>query len=495
MRKLCLVALCLIFSSSVTTPYQSCYSSEDDYSSQTFMFTRPLTQNLAMRQSAWHNIIHDRRGVMKAAVQVIAMGQQSMRDPSTAEYFLMKHKTYLNVMGDNALGTDAASQSRTVRERDIRAEWLNLPSNFSGKFSIDPQQSQVGFMIEYNQLLSKWFDFSFFEYMFISLQIPVVFEKNNIHFRQFDIQNAPTTGDRPHDLIEAFNQKEWCYGKISDHKQTRQGVEDLRLMFGSYYLSDGPFQLAYYTHWTFPVTSGDPAHYMFAPTLGSNGHIGMGAGVNVQFVVNRPGSGYDVCFYLDLEHTFMIREDQMRTVDLYQKPWSRYMQFVSTEQGPGITTPGVNVLTRKFTVRPYSMVDGSIGFRITKSNLEFAVGYSIWGRSNEKLDRMVYPFPNTYGIAGVTDPTALVSETASQSTIKQQAGNDNSFTTISSADFDNESGVSRSVINHHANVSVSYLHKGFKVDGTFDIGAFYEIPQYNSGLSAWGVWGKLGTSF
>lgn len=495
MRKLSLAALCLVLSSSITTIYASCYDCEDDYTSQSFMFTRPLTQCLAIRQSAWHNLVHDRNGSMQAAVQVTALGQQSMRSPSTAEYFLMKHKDFLTVMGDDAWGTDAASRARTLRERDIRAEWLNLPKNFSGKFSIDPQQTQVGFIIEYNQMLKKFFDFSFFEYFWIDFQIPVVSVENRIHFRQFDMQNAPTTGEGPHDLIEAFNQQEWHYGKISNRKRSKVGIEDLKLSFGTYYLSHGPFQLAYYSHWSFPITGGDPAHYMFDPVLGSNGHIGMGAGVNVQFAVNRPNSGYDVCFFLDLEHTFMIREDQKRTVDLYGKPWSRYMQFVSTEQSPGITIPGVNVLTQKFTVRPYSMVDGSLGIRIDKSNLELEAGYSIWGRSNEKLDRLVCPFEHVYGIAGNTSPDATTAATASQSTIGKLASNDDSFVQISSADFDLDSGISRSVINHRLNVSLSYLHKGSSVDGTFCLGGFYEVPQYNSGLNMWGAWCKLGTAF
>ncbi len=503
MRKISLVALCLLFTSHIATGYASCYDCEDDYTAQSFMFTRPLTQGLAIRQSAWHNIVHDRQGCMQSALQVTALGQQSMTDPRTAGYFLMKHKDMLTVMGDKVYGelNDPAAQRRVDLERDIRAEWLGLPDNFSGKFSIDPQQSQVGFVVEYNQMLKQWFDTGFFEYMWIDIQVPIVSVENKIHFKQFDIFGAPTTGEGPKDIIEAFNQKEWRHGKISDRKRSKIGVENIRFSFGSNYMSDGNFQLAYYSHWSFPATGSDPAHYMFDAVLGSNGHIGMGAGVNVQFVLNKPNCGYDVCFYLDLEHTFMICADQKRTVDLYGKPWSRYMQFVSYEQGPNVTIPGVNVLTQKFTVRPYSMVDGGFGLRINKSTFELESGYSIWGRSNEKLDGLVCPFEPIYGIAYPAALTDYKPSTASSSTIDKLGAQDKdssdspTFIPIKTSDFDLESGISRSVINHRFHVALSKLHKGTNVDGTFCIGAFYEVPQYNSGLNMWGVWGKIGTAF
>lgn len=503
MRKISLVALCLLFTSHIATGYASCYDCEDDYTAQSFMFTRPLTQGLEIRQSAWHNIVHDRHGCMRSAVQVTALGQQSMTDPRTAGYFLMKHKDMLTVMGDEYYGEkpDAATQRRIDLERDIRAEWLGLPKKFSGKFSINPQQSQVGFIVEYNQMLNKWFSTGFFEYMWIDIQVPFVSVENKMHFKQFDVFNKGT-GEGPHDILEAFNQKEWRHGKISDHKRSKIGVENLRFSFGSNYMSDGNFQLSYYSHWSFPVGGQDPACYMFDAVLGSNGHVGMGAGVNVQFVLNKPNCGYDACFYLDLEHTFMIRCEQKRTVDLYGKPWSRYMQFVSDKQGPNVLIPGVNVLTQKFTVRPYSMVDGGFGLRVNKSTFELEAGASVWGRSNEKLDKLVCPFDPIYGIAGVpTDPNAYAPVTASKSTIDKQAkpdtnsSNQEIFIPITTSDFDLESGVSRSVINYRFHVALSKLRKGTNVDGTFCIGAFYEVPQYNSGLNMWGVWGKIGTAF
>ncbi|MCK5632903.1 hypothetical protein KAH94_04090, partial [bacterium] len=148
--------------------------SDDDYTSQSFMFTRPIAQAMVGKHFAWHNLIHDRHGNMLAALQFIALYQESMHHEKTAQYFLFGQKNCLKVAGDNApdvshiKNSDADLQAilreRAIsKSRDIRAEWLGLPSDFSGGLTLDPKQQQAGIMFEYNQRLKKFFDFSFFD--------------------------------------------------------------------------------------------------------------------------------------------------------------------------------------------------------------------------------------------------------------------------------------------------------------------------------------------
>ncbi len=495
MKKKNSIALLLLLTPCIARP--SCCRcddcSDEDYTSQSFMFARPLSQNLSAIQSGWHNIIHDRHGDGLAAIQVVGLFQQSMYHEKTAQYFLFNNKKCLHVAGDNA---------QTTNTRDIRAEWLGLPDNFSGTFTIDPRQRQVGFLIEYNQLLRRFFTSDLFDRFWISLSLPIVAVENDIQLNQFDILNRGTGGEAPKDIVEAFQQKEWCYAKIGE-KRSKLEMSHIRLALGSTYMSENNFQLAYYSHFTFATADRDPAHYLFDAVVGPNGHFGMGAGVNMQIVLTYDTDPVDVCFYLDIEHTFLIRRNQMRTVDLLHKPWSRYLLLNRIDRGPDLKIPAVNVLTMKFKVRPYSMVDFGFGFRIKKGELELELGYGIWGKGDEKLDELICPFPTIYGIAGKSEPGDTKPRTANLSTIntleytadEEVADPNQTFVPILESDLDLHSGISRSVINHRVHLSLSSKHEGKKIDGTFGAGFFYELPQRNSSLKQWGLWGKVAASF
>ncbi len=278
-------------------------------------------------------------------------------------------------------------------------------------------------------------------------------------------------------------------------------------MLGSTYMSENNFQIAYYSHYTFSTADSDPGNYMFDAVADNNGHIGMGAGVNFQIVLTREESNYDACLFLDLEHTFLIRKNHMRTVDLIKKPWSRYLLLTRKDRGPDYSVPAINVLTRKFKVRPYSMVDFSFGMRIKKSSFELEFGYELWGRGDERLHELICPFPEIYGIKGIKQDGDTEPRTASLSTIgkieatdDENAAADNTgagfkFVPIKLEDLNFKSGSARSVINHKVHLALSFLHKGKNIDGTFGLGAFYEIPQRNSSLKQWGLWGKMATTF
>lgn len=495
MKKKSLIAFMLLLSSKIisasTCPCYDC--SENRFISQSFMFTRPISQNIMMRESAWHDLIHEKYGSALAAVQIVGLFQQSMKNEDTARYFLFNHKTCLSVMGDEV---------KDKNMRDIRAEWLGLPSNFAGNFSINPSQRQMGLMVEYNQDLKKFFGDSLFSNSWLSISIPLVTVESNLNFKQFDLQNIGT-GDGPHDLAEAFNQKEWIYGKI-DGKRSSIYLESIRIAFGSTYLSDSNFQVSYYSHFHINTASNDPAYYLFDAVAGSQGHHGMGAGVQFQIVLNKKEDPYDVCFFTGLEHTFLFRCYQKRMLDLIGKPWTRYLMLHREDREQSLNVPAINILTREVRARPYSLFDFILGVRIKVRSLELECGYGIWGHGDEKLE-LRCPFPTGYGIAGASvEGDEGVTRTANTSTITEQGPSDTQivndeevplFVSIVEDDLDLKSGASRSALNHHVHAVFSMIHKGSSVDGTFGLGFSYEVPQKNSALKTWELWGKIGAAF
>lgn len=494
MKKNSFIFLLALFFNTTTFSCQSCNDdcSDDQYTARSFMFTRPVTQNITARNFAWHNLIHDRHGNSLAAFQIVGLYQRSISDKKTARYFLLGHKDCLKVSGDSSLN---------VNSRDIRAEWLGLPSNFEGSFTLDPRQEQAAVLFEYNQQLKKFLDWSFLEHAWIAVSAPFVAVSNNIGFKQFDLQNLGS-GNGPRDLAQAFTQKEWCYGKISNG-HTDFTLAHIRASFGTTYMSEDNFQIAYYSHFTFSGSDSDPAKYLFDTVVDFNSHFGIGAGVNFQIVLNRPNDKYDVCMFLDLEHTYLIKRSQMRMFDLKGKPWSRYLLLNRKDRGPDLKIPAINVLTRKVEIKPYNLVDFAFGFRAKAKGYEFEIGYGLWGHGDERVYDFLCPLEEVYGIAGTVQGGDTKPRTASLSgiskleatTAEDAADPDQTFVTLKQTDIDCNSGTCKSAINHKAYITVSKVHRGKKIDGTFGFGAFYEYAQRNSALKQWGLFGKMGASF
>ena len=495
MKKRNLVTLLILLFSQTTrcviTSRCFTYDDCDEYSSQTFMYPRPAVQNLVVRQTGWHNIIHERAGKALFATQMTAMYQKSIDFPELPQYFLFgknccNTKNSLLVMGDNV-------DENQKKYRNVRAEWLGLNENFSGGLSINPKQKRLAFFIEGNQSLAQFFDSDFFKGYWIDILLPIVAVENNISLEQFDVHNAGTNANEPKDILEAFDQKAWHYGKM-DGQRSRAALAEARITLGGTYLAENNFQLSYYSFLTFAAAKKDPAHYLFDTVIGNNGHHGMGAGGNFQIVLNRDNYDYDICFFLDLEHTFLFRSRQCRIFDLKGKPWSRYLQFNHKDRGPDLLEPGVNVLTLSMRVHPYSSADFATGFRIKRGSFELEIGYNLWGHGDERLE--FYPcegIKEGYGIAGSLGETTP--KTASASTIDTLADNDASFTEITENDINFCSGIARSAINHRAYIALSSSSSGRKVDGMFCAGVFFEFPQLNSALKTWGLWGKVGAAF
>jgi len=464
------------------------------------MLFHPAYQQIAIRQSLWHNFVYNKTNNQVNGLQLIALYEQSIDTKATAKYFLPFQKCDDDptrfVAGDYA-GINEEDSERIKRVRDIRAEWLGLPSDFSGYFSINPQQRQAGFIIEYHTDLDKFIDIDFLKGFWLGIAVPVIGAENKLNLEQWNVRNPNT--QFPHDIVEAFCQPRWNFDKICCSRSTI-GAAEVNLRVGRAYYSKNNFQLIYYTGLTIPASPRQDAEYLFDSYIGYNGHFGMEAGLNTQIVLNKDDSVYAICFFANLETVFLLKNKQCRTFDLNCKPWSRFMNFVRRDGPPDLTCPGVNVLTMKMRVNPHNMTDFSTGWRIKSEHVEFEIGYSVWGHGNERLE-FVKNFDEAmgfqeWGVTGTYNPQIdVTATTASNSTINCQAANDQEFVPITQCDIDLNSGRARSAINHKAHFSLGALHEGINVNAFFGGGAFVELPQTNTALNRWGFWLKCGAVF
>jgi hypothetical protein len=453
-----------------------------------FMFTHPASFNHVARQAIWHSFINNKCG--SSAFQAISIVQQSFPDKKTAEYFLFCGKSELLVLGDTAPGSD---------QRDVRAEWLGIDnSDFTGVLQIDPKQSQLGIIVEYHIDLKHMDTIKAFKDYWVSLTIPTFLVKNDMNLKQVGVSNRALVP--PRDIIEAFAQRAWEFGKINGER-SEIGISCFDIRIGKTYHSKNSDEVVYYTGVSIPVGPHQNAEYVFDSFRGNNGHFGIFAGINFQLVMNRNSYYHQICWFLDFDTLFLIRNSQNRTYDLRNKQWSRYLLLNRKDGPPDQNIPAVNILTVFSRVRPYDLIDFSTGFRIIGPNVEAELGYSVWGHSSERVS-INCNFPEIYGIAGkgpllqnnpCVNPESAAS--ASKSTIACQAQNDEEFIVICQSDLDLKSAAANHTTNHKFYVSVGYTYWGTCIDGFFGAGGFYEFPQKNAALTIGGVWFKLGASF
>ncbi len=449
----------------------------DEKSSQSFIFPRPVYHNLMSQlATGWVDLVYEKDHCMLASIEAVGVYQKSSSLDKLKRYFLINHRDALVVKGDSA-------PQPTLR--DVRAEWVGLPANFSGTLQIDPRQTQASVWFEYNQDIKKFINCSFLDSLWVAISMPIQFVENDLGFTQANVQNS---GPNNFDIIAAFSQGLWRFGKLNPKKEHRVGAAEINVKLGATFMAQKGFQIGYYSSIFVPLTGGQNPEFIFDPFLGNNRHFGFSVGVHFQLPLNDDTQCKLIAFFFDIENIYLIRNGQYRTLDLIDKPWSRFLLFNRTNGESNI--PGVNVLTRKVTVRPFNMADLSTGFRFNIGKFDMEIAYNLWVHPDEKLDLHDREFPKDLGIAGTVPFT-----TASGSTINFRALNDPFFIPIDEFDLNLLSGAAQAAVVHRPSISVGAILDRECYTVLFGFGAFIEFPQQNTAFNNAGVWGKIGASF
>ena len=465
---------------------------------KSFMFTRPLYHNVNIERAIWHGLMDTKE--KQTRIQIIPIFQKSFESESIKKYFLLGDKTELLVTGDSAT---------SVADRDIRAEWLGIDNgshNFSGTMSVKPEQTQYGAIGEFNVNLRELVPWKFLENFWVGVTVPFVHVKNNLNLSQSQVENKGTGG--PKDILEAFagktkpnNADPLSFARMDAEERSGTGVPEIRLKFGAQYESENGIKLGNQTFFVIPLTEVPDSKYVFSPLLGNNKHYGMGSTVNFEVPLCNPTDNSECSFFLDGSTVFYLTRTQTRTFDLFNKPFSRYIQV--RKEGTSETIPAANILTLDVKADPFNYGEISTGFRLNFDNFETQFGYGLWAHGEEKLT-LKETFTTLYGIAGEGND-----KSASNSTIKTkpqttdpspttstiQIKNDTEFTTIKQADIDLTSAAAQSAVVHKIQASAGWIFKKGDTTGIASLGVAIDIPHRNGAIKNVSAWGKLGFSF
>ncbi len=455
---------------------------------RSFLWTRPVYRNIASQDAGlWHDALNNYSTPQCFAAQAIGFYQKSIATRGINTFFLFDDKQNLSVKGDNVIDGNS-------NLRDVRAEWLQLQSNFIGSCRTKPVQSQIGFWLETKLDLSALFCHDFFERMWIGLAVPFQIVKNNVQLRQ-TVASTPDP-NFPNGLIGALNNPSFVYAKFGP-AQNASGASELNFRLGTKLLDRDGFQIGFYSLFLLPLHTHAHPEFVFSPIMGNNRHFGAGSGLMFQLPINYPCDTL-FSFVFEAESIYFFRNDQRRTFDLKKKPWSRYMLYNKVNGLSNI--PGAHVLTRKVQIKPYNMIEAVGALRIDINSFQGEFGYHVWARGRETM-KFIKPFPEKYGIAGtgVLIPGTNVQATASRSTIAHQSSNDINvltgdpiFVTIKENDVELHTGASPAQISHMIYATLGWAAQWAEGDWMLNLGVYGEIPQYPTSMATWGLWGKLG---
>jgi len=510
------------------SPFNRCRPTVRNYISQSYMATRNAYQQCAAVQALWHDIVYEKKCSFRGAGQVIGMYAESTALEKSSYYFMPYCTDHVLVSGDDF--------KYELSTRDVRAEWLDLPSDFQGQLRLHPHQKQAIAFLHYNQNVDRFLSINFLSDYWVEVFAPIVYVENDLQLEQSLYYHSKTTETNcaPQDLCQAFCNPDWWYYKNCGKQKTTQ-LAEVRLRLGKSYIAKNGFELIYFSGFSIPTSKGQDPRFAFSPVAGFNNHWGMEVGFHAQILLNRDDCPYAFSLFVGLESLFLVDNKQYRTFDLIGKPWSRYLLFNRRGGAPDQNIPGVNVMTRKVKVHPYTVVDFDVGWRMKTDHYECEIGWGIWGHGNEKIEftRCCYDdrfgcksccmfagcaqctpggqsacnachktlcacTESEFGIAGKgpIDPLANPQQAASacRSTISFQAANDPVFMGIKDSDYDLYSAAARSAINQKIHVNVGRFF-GCCLAYYAGAGFFVDMPQKNSALQLWGVWCKGGASF
>lgn len=436
--------------------------------SQTFMFYRPLSHKTAAVDQAWYSIIAHKDYAHSSALQFMSIYQHTLQDNLVAGYFLLNCKKNILVAGDN---------TPFVHTRDVRAEWLHLPDHFIGQLTLAPAQQQMGGIICYNKDLGNLH--AFLKNWWCDIRIPVYQVKNNL-----GLHASP-------ELSQAMAQ--FIFARMDHQTRRSTGMSALELGLGVTFLDHDNGTALVSAALSIPTSKRATPEVIFSPFLSNNGHCVM----RFSFYTEVPLCHHDTAliplFFLGIDNYYYFKNHQLRTFDLINKPWSRYL--IARNIKTGELTSAVTILTLPVSVHPHNFVDLVAGLKFQRNSFEFEIGYNLWAHGSEKLflsgpscDK-VMPEITHWGINGTDGGTA------EHSTIAELAPNDIQPTHLVLNDIDLLSGAARGghTNTFHGACAYNYQQASYLI--TVGIGVFYEKPSSNAALENYGAWFKIISSF
>ncbi len=459
--------------------------------------------------------------------EAVAFASFSGNADRLAQYFLPFGKCELLVAEEGA---------SSFRSRDVDAIHLNInhvaPDNtFQSKVKFGFQQKVYGLGLAVRARIfpekdSKWW---------VAASAPIESVRNEMKLREkIEHKGGELEATRVANVKQAFKQEEWCFGRIDCDHHTKVGVADIDLQAGYQWKTTGKSHGESYIGLVIPTGNKPNGKLVFEPIVGNNNHFGfiMGSMLSEQFFDDGRDSFYVV---MSGNSRYLFANDQVRSFDLTDKQWGRYMEVYVDEEAAQAAedavsvadgdhgSPGINVFTKCLHVSPRFMHRFNAAFLYKHRHFNAEAGYNLTSRQSERV-KLKKCSVGPALVAGEGSGTGNGDTTKSRSINHQAAGSDDlslpSYATLMPADLDPTTAAHPALISHVLYLSIGYQQQVAHPEEepsksrwgktteqkssssqknssyyswipTCGLGASYEFSEDNTSLDRWTVWGKV----
>ncbi len=488
----------------------------DDFSSKSFFSVQrifgPTTPECV---SIKHDQIRLYEEEKRYSFDATVFGGSTFNEDDLAKYFLPFQKKEI-IAGE--LGSKAVKEG----DVDVIANYFGvLTSNFytvgspvngtfnnytfQSKVKFAPKQTFAGVTLTYKQHLSRYLDKGFW----FEIVVPIETVTNTIGMTEEITTAGGPDGNNPTippgfvpNMTSAFRQSTWRFGKING-PQSATGVADLYFKVGYLTLKEENYFLRSYAGLSFPTGNQVTGEFLFEPIVGQNKHATLFGATSIGFKV---WSRCNKSIYMELDTcgTLFFSNDQIRSFDIKDKSWSRYM-WVYLDSTTTTTSPGINVFTKNLNVQPGTARDLNTALIYRDGNFQAEGGYHFYSRQAEevKFSKPWEPGPGIAAIYNSANDFIAGGLTRDNATIKQYTGIDNDtindtfvFRELQESDFDMESASHPALISHTIYVALSgHWDQCGRHPKFFGVGGSYEFSSNNAATQRWMAWARFGLSF
>ena len=467
-----------------------------------------------------------RNDIRHGSVQFALFGSKSTHGTKDdlARYFFPGGKVCLSCADDDLL-------DNFEKKKDLLAQNFNVftkNGDFRSEITIAPTQSIVGCGIHWRQCFLR--DPLKGEGVWASASVPLVQVRNRMNFQEYvsnygggvsQSAGVPVVGT----MKEAFMQKEWLFGKISDGVMTKTALADIELKVGyDQYLEDEPSHMELYVGIIIPTSNKNKGEFVFEPIVGRGGHVGLMFGGELgKDIFMRYNNEQKITWELAVHSEYLFKNKQTRSFDLVDKPWSRYIPLYANEEqakeaeafigvdqarANNFATPGINLLTRRVRVSPGYSFDMNSAFVFQDSRMRAELGYNLFFKRAEYVS-LVCAWEPVAAIKycdgeGKTNPIrTIVGNKYLEQEVLDNAGNmlipvaltDFNNSVLIENDLDLVSAATPSLMSHTVYVTVGCYFDEKKYPVVLDGGISYTFSQNNAVINKWMLCLKSGFSF
>ncbi|KKR96914.1 MAG: hypothetical protein UU47_C0005G0027 [candidate division TM6 bacterium GW2011_GWE2_41_16] len=508
----------------------SIYAEEGDITSRSFFSVRPHFATGSFEHNALNrnDRMEAREDGYGSAWCLTAFGGRSQSASDLARYFLPFGVTKLHVKENAAVNPVDGTDTRTVDAAHLNIETVN--NTFESDVTFCPRHEFFGLGLDWHQALCMRDDGTVNYYFEASA--PLLQVRNNMNMREriindgggavgeLGLDNAPRVGN----VTEAFQQPNWNYGKIlpcanskpacststsrrcgSCHPYKRTRIGDIELSVGKNMVATGCCKLDSYIGMVIPTGNRVTSRYVFEAMVGNNHHWGVMYGANAELGLFSC-EDHTLKLALDTNTRFLFANHQVRSFDLKDKSWSRYMEMYQNQaqaalaatdpqdQGQSMGVSGINMLSQCVKVKPRFSTVWNATLLYNHCNFNSELGYGFYARQCEKVE-----FCNKNFTAALKYYTGL-GQTTIYRTINGLAAGTNlsvaNYQAIPTSHFDLTSATHPAMLSFILHGSLGYSWKEVCYPTFVGIGGSYEFPSgTNAALAAWTLWGKLGITF